>query len=874
MSNTSLGNFVDTGITASTSAEVHGYVKGFGFYPSPTGEHNRINALDHAFISAHSGGDEGQGFKSIFYMRGVCNRNSTDGKILEIEVENGSESNVADSPLFTIRKTMGPFRLGMTWQQIPEAHEDPLTPPFFVQKHYEVIYHWFADADTVVQYNASHGNPGAYTGYLVCGYGSTAGCETQPSADTGPRDQGQYIGGVDFSAGVAYQSGVDENGNGYDQGKAWGYAVKITSAQADGEEVGFDGIDLDNSNFVMKNQGGVLVCRDWAVRGPSQTDSHMAFGGQSVGPKSDWEVEVDNKPWGGVESQFRGGPHTILPRIQDTWLTVEMRNADGDIQTPYEPYIESPFTGTWKADLRSWPVIPKSPPSYLQFNLMAAPLKDIVELDETDARLAAHLPLPIQVSPPRKAINSVETYQPLEVRVARTIELNRPDGNRPSEWQTAMSQVTVIEADTSTFRISHGSNSSMEVSRTLLTNWRNYLTPGQSDFSMEGYRILKHNFYGSIQQNYPEDIWWYQTYRYARVKITSPVDGDLELRADWVKPTIFDDHMTGSERIDNFEVTYEENHHSWTLPVKAGTYYYEIDLLFPNGGGPRYIGRVEKLTLSGMKNPPLGQTYSYVLHEFNLIVKQDQLSNDSWGTPIGSWGTNSTIKVGFGLPIRRGDYSVLVINIQGAFVMGDYPDQENKTDEVGATGGGLRYWEPLTGRFTGVILDSTYTSTDFWNLLEHLEGFTVDFSQDIEDQAQKDNTTDSRPCGTSELGCAETSGPVTLGPMLAQCTWENAPYDNFDDTMLFKPKIGPVCARVFIPSSVHIKVLCRSFIWGGTEAIVSLGSRHAGGQGVTMKIYRPDNNYIYDQKTADQDGCVRFHPVLGNSDMTLRIEKV
>lgn len=875
------GGFVDTGITGgSSTSKVSAQLRGFGF-GGGYGEGCNFYAFDHEYSAYHGYdyGDDGMFDPTIigyFYLSGPCNVNGVDeyGYPIPIATVAGGEGEAepAESPVVTIQQEIGPFRLGMRWKLADGINPSSTIPPHFAQNHYVVEYHWFADYDTKIKWTCNYGDPGtAEVRLLEYPYGMGGSV----SPDMTPVDMGHVVGGGSVGARVPYQS--------HDHYYNWGWAVKISDFIVDGHAVDFSGITRENSDGVMENVGGVLVCKDygyynsttdeWSARGPYGNPDHSYSYGHGVGGKFEWTYDIDVQAWG------NSGGFRVAPEVLDVWLTNLAYDSNNNVLSPYEESMPVPYTRTFTAlNYKSWEDGQKLFGGWISFQLKSPdPLAEVLDLpaeiqDPNDPenpeatipnpKLYEDLKLPIRISPPRLGVGSGQYYQPATLSIAEQIELDRPDGNRPSSWVSTETECTVTEeSDRTEFVVAAGGTvSDHTVSRTLATNWRNYVdnsggSVDQPDFSIEGYRVLRHHAKGPSQIVYPEDVWWWGTYRYLRVDIDAPVTGDLILQADYVTVDVYDDHMTGLDRKLNLTVTETPGSKSWTLPVEAGRHTYEIDLLFPDEGGPVYLGRIEKLTLFGLQ-APAADTHTYTLHGMQLFLKRRD----------GQF--NSMIKLGFGIPKHRRDYSAPVISIQGSWTMGNLPDKEVKGEETGEHGGSFRYWEPLTGRVTGTNLDWGYNVPAFWGQLGLLEGITAVYDVDVENAANKDGTVDGP---LDEYGNPTSTGPNSLGPLIAQCSWEIAPYESFEQDNTYKPKVSPVCGNVTIPSSIPVTILARMHLWSGVEAVVTNGEGTAAEPGVGLDLVRLDSGEIVVGATTDDDGYVVFHPVLANGEKTFGV---
>ena len=76
---------------------------------------------------------------------------------------------------------------------------------------------------------------------------------------------------------------------------------------------------------------------------------------------------------------------------------------------------------------------------------------------------------------------------------------------------------------------------------------------------------------------------------------------------------------------------------------------------------------------------------------------------------------NGYVKLGFGPPVQRGDYSALWVAQDGAAPHTNWGEQANKPDETGTYGGAVRHVNIVTGYPSGEILDSHRNLAEFWD---------------------------------------------------------------------------------------------------------------------------------------------------------------
>jgi hypothetical protein len=118
-----------------------------------------------------------------------------------------------------------------------------------------------------------------------------------------------------------------------------------------------------------------------------------------------------------------------------------------------------------------------------------------------------------------------------------------------------------------------------QVSRTLLSYWRNWNTLGDPKYHADDqYTTTAADYYGADGQ----DRWGWGLFAYLDVTLTAPSNGSVTLSVGWV----------GKNGTDYTR--------SYDLAVTAGSHTYRVDLLFPKEGGPFYQQRVDSIAFSGL----------------------------------------------------------------------------------------------------------------------------------------------------------------------------------------------------------------------------------------------------------------------------------
>lgn len=378
-------------------------------------------------------------------------------------------------------------------------------------------------------------------------------------------------------------------------------------------------------------------------------------------------------------------------------------------------------------------------------------------------------------------------YYPLTLLISETLDINRPDGasTPPSEWEPSdTGKITVTENATNT--VFSVSNSSGTATRMLTQQWKHRVGiygTSDPDFGIVEYQHTKH-----MEE---EDIYCWDTYSFLWVDLTAPASGDITLTLDGNYLSVVDPHTTGSDRVDNYEATLTPFSYQYVIPAQTGRHTYYLDLCFPeNTDGPVYPSRIDEMTLSDF------HTGTYTLHALQLKARG-----------------NAYLKVDYGPPVQRQDYSAIWLALDGSSPTGALPDQAYKYDEVGASpqaGGGIRFVEPLTGAVTGIVQDSQMSLTGFWGVLNGMEGISAEYSLAASDAALEDAYGTKLTCE----GLAQTLQPLV--PFAV-----DDPHSAVVPDVEYHPPCSLNCRQVTIPPGHGFTVYSRwNAGYGALEALV------------------------------------------------------
>jgi hypothetical protein len=363
--------------------------------------------------------------------------------------------------------------------------------------------------------------------------------------------------------------------------------ARFTNVQINGIDLDVQGLTLDDPHWEEVAAG------DFNFNNPLNDIGDYIRFTAAPGGTMDYDVEVRD---------FAGSV-IAGAEVLDTWLTtVELHNAVQ--KTPYLAHV--PLTPTvYTVDMntsysrpsRNQPRAVSTGPNIVRFSMdpawMAAQGWDVADLP-----MVMDHPSPLTGAP---------NYSPLAVTHKGAIEIDQPDGGRPSSWViNSGANGSVTEGATTVFVVT---NTAARFARDYATNWRNYVTPAAPEFTVDGYGILKHNYYtnlGGFQTVTPEDVWWWNSYEFLKLNVTATAPARLTLLVEGIDLGISDGHDSSlAIRQASLGLSYYNEKRTYVLDVAGGPTDYWIDLSFPEAyvsesGAPFPMRRprVDRVTLS------------------------------------------------------------------------------------------------------------------------------------------------------------------------------------------------------------------------------------------------------------------------------------
>ena len=379
------------------------------------------------------------------------------------------------------------------------------------------------------------------------------------------------------------------------------------------------------------------------------------------------------------------------------------------------------------------------------------------------------------------------TYTPIQITIPFELDLLRPDGGFTTAFVSPDDKIDVNDVEGNHYAQFTVHATGGAVSRTLRSGWKDRVGLGPDGktsppFDITAYQHTKHFWSGVPNVPSNEDIYAWDIFTQMELDITATSAATLTVRLDGNYLDIYDPHTTGSDRTDNYTADLYGFTYHYTVDVQAGQHTYYVDLCFPtDAAGPVYPSRVDQITLSGFN------VGTYTLNEWELEARG-----------------NAYLKIDFGPPVQRGDYSAIMLSIDGSFGLGNLPDKAYKPDETGQYGGGIRYVEIVTSLVLDPpFLDVQYDPAAMAGYLDAIEGINASYSQSAEDAFLKD-----------------TYGN-TLGPGLAQWIRPVVPYQGLIPTVPYAPPCSVQCRRVVTCNAMPFTIYSR---WnaghGAIEALV------------------------------------------------------
>ena len=393
--------------------------------------------------------------------------------------------------------TVGPFRLGML------INSGFASEPCHIED-YTLSYRWFKDAATVS--NESFAGV-TRTRYPVVNWSTTA---PAPTITPVLLTLDEPFGFLDFGLAAKATFG---GGKPYANGKP---LVKVRNMA----------IDWTTATTLMDTRSLQLPAFGIA---DGDLDGQLTPGAQTMGTQV-WAptrviYDMDVRTFDDISQP--GVP------VHDNWLTVPELYL-GVQKTPFAANVPAGVTTyTVQNAFRARPE--RNGPFLVKF-----------DVDTGWPGPAGWDPLDLHVNLDQPSLLAgADTYTPVTITHAAAVDIDTPDGGRPSSWissNTGFGTVAENAGDTVFSVVS----SVVSYLRTFKENWRNYIDNTKTDFQGEGWSILKHNFVGGGQTVYPEDVWWWNGYSFMKLNLTASVGATLTLTVTGKRLSSANFSITGS----------------------------------------------------------------------------------------------------------------------------------------------------------------------------------------------------------------------------------------------------------------------------------------------------------------------------------------
>lgn len=366
--------------------------------------------------------------------------------------------------------------------------------------------------------------------------------------------------------------------------------------------------------------------------------------------------------------------------------------------------------------------------------------------------------------------------------------------------------------------------------RTLAESWRAHVAAGFGTGNVG--EMVK---YEDTRHETGDDIWFWGLYAYLRLTIEFPEDaGPLTLQIEGVHLQVNDTHETGSARSTNStasEIAYSYGYR--VAPDAEGGTVCHVDLLMPTELAPGeqvpvYLSRVDTLTLTDFDEG------DYVLSELAL----------SWQFPLSV--EDAYLKLDFGPPVPRDDYSAAGLALGGTHAYGNWQDQQCKPDEIGQVGGNPRFVNIITGATEGDVQDNQFSLVDYVNLLQYLEGVVTHYDVEAFEAANKD-----------AYGNA-------LSGEIAQWLRPIVPFVRVHPGDSYSLAAAPHAGRVVYANGYPFKCYVRDPKgYGGIEGVVVQLSTQVRPPAIPIEAYRVDTGETVAVDLPDTCGYTVLTPVPG-----------
>ncbi len=576
--------------------------------------------------------------------------------------------------------------------------------------------------------------------------------------------------------------------------------VEYRSITSDGEVMDTGDINDTFAGCIAAGSGGFDV---------------QSGAGSGSGMYAPWRFRYD-----GRISKF-GTTADDWARVSDQYIVPgQTYPADSSAKTPQADYITFPADNDlYTVQITSHERRNKNFGGTHSFDLDAAWM-----LSQDPILLSVDERIPIRVTPTLLDPADRNPYLPVEIGIDSALNVHRPDGNTPSSWVSSdVGKITVAEGASSVFTVTA---TGAHVTRTLVEGWRASLG------NNENYRNLKHTA--------GDDIWAWLMYGFLRLTINVPANGTLTLVVAWVDLEVDDNHETTRA------VSYTEHPYTATyqVPVTTGANVVDVDLFFPvstTATVPCFPTRVDSLTLSGFA------VGTYTLSAISLIPKSSAWVKHCIGVPrLRATGSD---------PI--GDASALQVTVDGSAGLQAVPDTAAKPEEVGsylpvATGGNIRYWDPLIGTGSGIVMDFQRTLEDFIDAVNQIEGLTAIFTT------------------ATEEAVLEDFYGATIGPSDAEWLLPIVPYVRMAAGTSLEPDVMPIVREWVITNSQEYRIWVDWPLWGDADVLLAQdGARGPGG--VAVEAFRTDTGATVATSTTDTSGYAVISPCPANEAVIIDV---
>lgn len=662
--------------------------------------------------------------------------------------------------------------------------------PDFSYRHGRLEHAWFVDENTV---------------FTLTGLGFEYSWNPYPG---GIQELGTWVTGAAFAGSVINPQGVDA-----------GYITNMVMS----------GVTIDTTGFLngpLKGLGG----------GTAAVNTSYGPGYNGIGEVDppviiNYDLNISKfgkQAWGGAT-------------LRDSVLTVSHYDSHGNLLSPYyADGIETPFNGQIVFPMQNW--------SNGYVNGLDA-LEHTFSLDiDWMAEQDPHLPSDDSIVPIQGPCPSGDAdYDAIQLDILPEIECHRPDGVKLSDYVNTDGKITVSEgASETTFAVNAAGGT---VKRTLARQWDHYFDPTDPDFTFDLCRKTKHVT--------GEDIYGWNTYAYMDLVFRCPVACTVTMAVSAVRYAVLDTYtLPDSERRANYQAIPIDASQEYTFALDAlpgEDQTVRVKLLFPDAGGPAYLGRVTAVEFRGFG---VG----------TIILKSQKLisATEESGEHAGEYYPYY-VKVSPGPPVQRGKYSFVGISHDGSPVVMLTPDTAYKQHEVLGHGGNLRYCEPLTSSVEGVgPLDYQIDIGTVAGWLNAIEGVEATYNGAASDSALGD--------GDAEIGPENADWLIPVYPVTADDSLDRRFVPGTPQSL----RARPMCRTLGITNGIEWEVKVDHALMFGIEVQAKVGNEPAP-EGVAMQAYYMDGeDKIVDALASgvtDQNGYCVVAPIPADESREYDVEQ-